>query len=232
MARIPASGDEAQGEQKRKHPATYTSTILEKLDEIVPDGIWCDPFIGIGKLYRLSTPARQFVGIEIEPEWASYDTRTIVGDARLQMAYWIDETTIRFDGFVTSPVYGNRMSDHHEANDGSRRTSYRHLLGRMPTVGSSATMYFWQESYQIFHLRSWADAYALTNDDGYFFLNVKNFIRKGEAQNVVGWHMKALREVGWRIETVYQVQTPGHRDGENADVRYDSEAIIVARKWA
>jgi hypothetical protein len=231
VTRIP-SGGEAQGEQRRKHPATYSASILSKLDEMVPDGIWCDPFVGTGKLYQLSTPSRQFVGVELEAEWAEYDERTICGDSLELMRHWVERETHRFDGFVTSPVYGNRMSDHHEAKDGSRRTSYRHLLGRMPSEGSSATMYFWQDSYQWFHRRAWSEAWYLTRPDGYFFLNVKNFIRNGDKQNVVGWHMKVLREVGWRIERVEQVGTPGHRDGENADARYDSEAIIVARKWA
>lgn len=229
MSRVKA-GVDAVRDVVVKHPATYSKAILEKLDELIGPGIWLDPFIGTGKLYSLTRPDRQFVGVELEPEWAGVDPRTICGDSLAWMTEIRDEGVTRFDGVVTSPVYGNRMSDHHDAKDGSRRRSYKFDLGRDVSEGSSCEMYFWQPEYQAFHLAAWSLAFGVTRDGGLMHLNVKNFIRNREPQYVVAWHMGALKRVGWKIEKVVQVGVPGLRDGENYEARFDTEAIIIAKR--
>ena len=75
------------GEVKVKHPATFSKAILERLDELVPNGVWLDPFAGTGKIEQLDRPGRGFVGIELEPEWAKVATLIEVheGDCRKVM---------------------------------------------------------------------------------------------------------------------------------------------------
>ncbi len=232
MVRIPATPPGTP--TPRKHPATFTKAILTKLDEIVPNGVYLDPFAGVCKIQRIQKLSRQFVCVELEPEWAVQapsPKQVIVGDSLVQMKEWRKDGT-RFDGVVTSPVYGNRMSDHHEASDGSRRTSYTHLLGHMPSEGSSATMYFWQPEYQKFHRKAWRRCYQVTRPGGVMFLNVKNFYRDKQLIDTVTWHADALVKAGWDAESMvqYPVFTPGHRDGENSEARVDHEVIIVARR--
>ena len=62
-----------------------------------------------------------------------------------------------FDAVVTSPCFGNRMADHHNAKDNSKRHTYRHYLGRELTKGSAAGMQ-WGEEYKHFHTEAWLEA--------------------------------------------------------------------------
>lgn len=233
MVRVPAtpSGTVAPA-LPRKHPATFTKAILDKLAEIVGNGVYLDPFAGVGKIQRIQKLSRQFICVEIEPEWieqAPIPQLTICADSLKQMKEWRKDGT-RFDGIVTSCVYGNRMSDSHEASDGSRRTSYTHLLGRPVSEGSSAAMYFWQPEYRAFHYKAWKRCYQVTRPGGDGFFNVKNFIRDREIVDTVSWHRDTLVSVGWEIMELIKVPTPGHRDGENSEARVDHEVIIKARR--
>lgn len=111
----------------RPHPAKWSAPIADRIttlvhaqaDRMCPrlDGAmrWFDPFAGVGQLLdRLAEhPDVEAVGVELEDEWAVQGQRVLVGDSTSLPAHW----TGLFDGVVTSPVYGNRMSDHHEARD-------------------------------------------------------------------------------------------------------------------
>lgn len=72
-----------------------------------------DPFAGLGRIHELPKRLGATVGVEIEPEWAELRRGTIIGDATALPAEWARS----FDAVATSPCYGNRMSDHHEAKD-------------------------------------------------------------------------------------------------------------------
>lgn len=226
-----------------KHPATWSRADLELLDRVVPPGLYLDPCAGVGKIHRLERDDRTFVGVEIEKPWADVDPRTIHGDMFEVVKDWADHAT-RFDGIVTSWVFGNRMSDSHNAQDASRRHSYTHDIRTMTgdneytlDENNAGTMYFWNDNYRDWHRRAYRLLHRVVNDsDKSSFFNVKNFYRtpkKGGAQiveRVVGWHMKTLLENGWRIVTVHEVGVPGLRHGENHEARADAEAIIEARK--
>ena len=88
---------------------------------------------------------------------------------------------------VTSPTYGNRLADHHNAKDGSRRISYTHTLGRTLTPGNSGAMH-WGKDYRLLHRLSWEEVARVLSIGGLFVLNVSNHIRKGEEVPVVQWH--------------------------------------------
>ena len=135
------------------HPATYTDALLPIFAELLlkshghsvavgpgPAKI-LDPFAGTGKIARLRAwlPQAEFYGYEIEPEWAEQARAAgcacTTGDSR-QMHY----PDAMFDAICTSPTYGNRMADHHEARDASPRHTYRHTLGRPLTPGNSGAL--------------------------------------------------------------------------------------------
>lgn len=72
-----------------------------------------DPFAGVGRIHDLPKRIAKTVGVELEPEWASCRSGTRRGDATKLPPRW----TGRFDVVATSPCYGNRMADSHEARD-------------------------------------------------------------------------------------------------------------------
>jgi tRNA G10 N-methylase Trm11 len=85
-----------------------------------------DPFAGTGRIHELShVPGVRTVGVEIEPEWARLSSGTVVADA---LALPVADSSVH--AICTSPTYGNRHADHHEACDPSLRRTYRHDLGR------------------------------------------------------------------------------------------------------
>lgn len=128
-----------------KHPAAYSPGVLDAFDDLLcerfPDGArLLDPFAGTGRIHLLSSDPRfnlryNTVGIELEPEWAAMHPATIVGDATA-----LPFPDHSFEMAATSPSYGNRMADHHEARDGSYRRTYRHVLGRPLNPNNSGGM--------------------------------------------------------------------------------------------
>jgi DNA modification methylase len=225
-----------------RHPAPFSNSIIDKLCELVPDGVYLDPFCGIGRVFQLTRDDRRFVGLELEREWAEQamvraesfgmsHTDVYCTDALKYMGRYAGAKSVkRFDGIVTSPVYGNRMSDHHNAQDMSTRRSYTHYLGHELTEGNSGAMYFWQEEYKEFHRRAWKLCAKVTKKGGMMYLNVSDFIRDKEIVKTVKWHAKALGKTGWKVEDIVDVGTPRFRDGANAELRVDAEAIIIARR--
>lgn len=93
------------------HPARFSDEVLEVLRDLVPPGsLVLDPFAGTGRIHEIAGDDVLTIGVEIEPEWACWHERTVVADALHLPEWW----TGLFDVVVTSPVYGNRMSDHQE----------------------------------------------------------------------------------------------------------------------
>ena len=71
-----------------------------------------DPFAGVGRVHELRRFGWQTVGGELEPAWAAAHPDTIVADA---LAFPADDGA--FDAVVTSPTWGSRMADHHDAKE-------------------------------------------------------------------------------------------------------------------
>lgn len=108
--------------EPRAHPAPFSLPVLDAIEPILEHEAFVqgkkklrvlDPFAGIGRIHDLP---HNTVGVELEPEWAQCHKDTEVGDA----------TKLRFransyDAVVTSPCYGNRMSDHHENKDSCKK---------------------------------------------------------------------------------------------------------------
>lgn len=215
-----------------RHPAKFSPTILSALSELLAEETErqgrrltvLDPFAGTGRVHSLEA---ETWGVEIEPEWATLHPRTIVGNA-LALPFVSDS----FDVIATSPTYGNRMADHHNAKDSSRRNTYRHTLGRALHPENSGQLQ-WGPRYCRFHADAWAEVHRVLRPGGLFLLNVSDHVRAGKVENVTGWHYDTLHGVfDFEIEREIQVATPRNRFGQNGAARVEHEVVFAARKAA
>ena len=222
-----------------KHPAKFSPGIMTEIKQVVSsllEGnparrplVVLDPFAGTGRIHELSTTFFQDVytwGIEIEREWASMHDMTVTGDSRHRI---IPACMKRVDVFVTSPCYGNRMADHHEARDSSKRNTYRHTLGRALTPGSAGAMQ-WGDAYRQLHIdvyKNMTNVYRRIGMPTWFILNMSDHIRKGKVVNVTAWHIATLEALGWKRKDWIRIPTRRQRQGENGHVRVEYEDVVV-----
>lgn len=206
-----------------KHPAPFTHALLPHLASmIVPADNILDPFAGIGRAHLLKELLPSWVNItcvELEPEWARQCNRGVVGNA-LRLPF----PDQYFDGVVTSPCYGNRMADHHEAKDGSARNTYRHKLGR-PLHPDNAGQLQWGYAYKNFHRLVWAEVRRVLAVGGVFVLNVKDHVRGGQRVLVCEWHKLCLQTSGFLLTDTLQVPVHGNGFGANGKLRVPYEII-------
>lgn len=212
---------------RTRHPAKYTNILLPVFAEMLKDSKRIlDPMAGTGKIFDLERwlPNAEIQAIEIEPEWAEMHPKTTLGNA-LYLP-WEDSF---FDAICVSCPYGNRMADHHEAKDASRRNTYRHALGRALHAENSGAMQ-WGEQYKAFHMAAWAEARRVLCGGGHFILNIKDHIRKGQRVRVTDWHCEALTALGFVELKRREIECPGQRQGANGHMRIDYESVILFEK--
>lgn len=207
-----------------KHPAKYTDVLLPIFQTILETNkcnTVLDPFAGTGKIHLLPFNT---VGVEIEPEWASLDNRTICGDAT-QLPF----NANTFDAICTSPTYGNRMADHHNAKDTSKRMTYTHTLGRQLHENNSGKMQ-WGKQYQLTHLKAWSEASRVLKPSGIIILNISDHIRKGTVQQVTDWHIQAIIGYGFTLIEHQRISTPRFGFGQHRTQRLEYESVITFKK--
>ena len=207
-----------------KHPAKFSKELLPVFTRILKEyntETVLDCFAGTGKIHSLPF---QTTGLEIEQEWAEMHDGTICGDAR-DMPF--DNES--FDAVCTSPTYGNRMADHHNAKDGSKRNTYTHKLGRQLTDGNSGKMQ-WGDEYCFLHISVWYECYRVLKNDGIFILNFKNHIRNGKEVDAFSWHVATLINTGFKLRSVEQIKLKGNRFGENGKARIPFEYVATFQK--
>lgn len=219
------------------HPAVFHDKIMAAISELLDSldvKTVFDPFAGTGRVHELR-PRYETYGMEIEPEWANHNGYvdrgfTVVADANRYLIEALSGHGLPtfFDAIVTSPCYGNRMADSHEAKDGSVRNTYRHKLGRPLAEGNSGSLQ-WGHEYRVFHERTW-DLVTRLLSPRVFVLNMKDHIRAGERQFVTDWHQGVLKGIGWELIDSRTVETPGNRYGANADLRVDYEHVLLFRR--
>lgn len=104
-----------------EHPAKWSKGVLTAVNAVVlargPElGEPCrvlDPFAGTGGIHALALDGLiEVIGVELEPEWAVNHPDTRVGNA-LELP--LGDRSVHV--VATSPCFGNRMADHHEAAD-------------------------------------------------------------------------------------------------------------------
>lgn len=212
--------------QKVRHPAKYTDALLPVFANMLKGRKRIlDPMAGTGKVFELQSwlPNAEIQGIEIEPEWCAMNPHTTLGNALCLP--WRDNY---FDAIVNSPTYSNRMADHHEAKDDSRRNTYRHALGRALHPDNSGQLQ-WGRKYCEFHYKAWTEAKRVLCPGGLFVLNIKDHIRAGKRIRVTLWHMICLQGLGFQYVTSKQIETPSNRQGANGDLRLPYESVILFR---
>jgi tRNA G10 N-methylase Trm11 len=218
----------------RNHPAVFSDSILRYLvnSDLLPMGTLLDPFAGTGKVHQLACAGRQTVGVEIEPEWAAMHPATVVGNA-LALPFEAES----FDGAVTSPVFGNRMSDSHRAKDGTLRRSYthdlQHLTGdpeRKLHPDNAGTLYAWQPKYWRFHHKAWRELHRVLRPGAAFFLDVSDCIHEGRRIDVVDNHAALCESIGFELTDTHEVKTPRNGYGAHGQTRVDVEHILELRR--
>ena len=204
-----------------KHPATYTNSFIPKFAELL---IGCenvlDIFGGIGKLALIKEHGftGKVICNELEREWAKTSPHNVdewhIGDAANMR--WAESNS--FDALCTSPTYGNRMADHHNAKDGSKRVTYKHFLGRDLNEANTGRMQ-WGDKYRQKHLEIYKECARVLKNGGLMILNVSDHIRKGQVVNVVKWHKEALTNFGMKLIDEIKIETPRMGFGQNAKSR-------------
>lgn len=214
----------AEGNARRAHPAKFSAAILEHLTALVNElhiESALDIFAGVGGIHALPTST---LGLELEHLWAACHSGPVtVGDAtRLPFR---DHAV---DAVITSPVYGNRMSDHHKARDNSRRNTYTHILGQPLRSGNAGAMRFPGKAYEELHRAAWSEAGRVARR--FLIVNCSDFIAKGQTVRVCDWHRDVISASGMTHARTILVETPRNRFGANAALRVDHEQIMVFTK--
>ena len=215
----------------KDHPAPFSDPILDQvadhLRETGQTGTVLDPFAGTGRVHELREMVGvDTIGIELEPEWAAKHPDTMEGNA-LELTNTFEPGSV--DAIATSPTYGNRMADHHDAKDDSVRLTYKHTLGRDLHDDNSGQLQ-WGDEYRRFHQIAWAEAAAALKPGGTLTLNIKNHFRDGQQQRVAEWHLDTLYDLGMTLIALDVVPTKGLMAGANADARTAAEFVMTFRK--
>lgn len=207
------------------HPAKFSEPILERIrPALEPDWLILDPFAGVGLVHTLSD---RTIGIEIEPEWASAHPRTICANS---MDMPLPDRCVQC--IVTSPTYGNRMSDHHEAKDNSQRYTYRHLLGRPLSSWNTGSFLCNNPLYTGIHDQVYAECYRVLDYGGLFILNISDHMHHGKQVRVSDWHIENLCGQGFTLLGEERIPTKRMRNGENRDARVTYELLVTFEKEA
>ena len=214
-----------------KHPAKFTDAFFDIFyDMLRGSKNVLDPFAGTGKIGKLKEFG--FDGTiyanEIEEEWLSPNEYHCDVLSYCD-AEFMDYPDGFFDAICTSPTYGNRMADHHNAKDGSKRITYTHCLGRQLTEGNTGNMH-WGVEYIRKHRQIYSNLARMIKPGGKFVLNVKNHIRRGKEVDVTSFHIAELRKNGFYVAEIRLVKTPGLKYGANASKRMDEECIVLLIK--
>ena len=215
-----------------KHPAKYSDIFLPTFANIAKDyNNLLDPFAGTGKIAMIKDYGYEgkITCNELEPDWI--DFRYLVDQWHFGDAEFMDwAANDEFDIIITSPVYGNRMSDHYdiEKHKATGRRAYQTFLGHDLHEENTGRMQ-WGTSYREKHRRVWIECRRVLEKKGLLVLNISDHIRNKEVVRVTDWHLDTLWELGFIVEDHYKIPTQRYKRGTNNEARVEYESIVVLR---
>lgn len=250
------------------HPAKYSVPVLTQIQQVLdmedrramrPLRVM-DSFAGTGLVHSLATAHGLHTwGVELEPEWAACEERTIVGNA-LALPF----PAGCMDGWLSSVCYGNRMADSHQAQDGcktcdgrgwvleldrvcptckgykmSRRNTYTHRLQAAtgdPTrklhTDNAGTLR-WGKGYRQFHERAYREALRCIRPGGFVIVNISNHLETSRGvtveHRVSEWTMNAWLMLGLHLIGSWPIETRRNGQGANRDTRCEFEHVMAFR---
>lgn len=212
-----------------KHPAVYSNDFIEIFASfLINKKTVLDPFGGTGKIALIKNFGfnGKVICNEMEPEFTSNGLYP-VDEWYYEDAEYLN--ILNIDAICTSPTYGNRMADHHNAKDNSKRITYTHYLGKQLKDGNTGKMQY-GDTYKEKHKRIYLNLYNILNANGIFILNVSNHIRKGVEIDVISFHKDTLINTGFSFIKEIKIETKRMRYGNNSEKRVKHESILVFEK--
>jgi SAM-dependent methyltransferase len=213
------------------HPAKYSDIMLPVFAKQLQGYLKVlDPMAGTGKLAQIYLHGYhgQIYCNEIEPDWQKSDhpEEVIWSFTDAEHLPYRDGS---FDAICTSPTYGNRLADHWNRKDTSKRFSYTFNLGKELHPENTGKMH-WGKSYREKHILIWKECLRVLRDNGKFIVNVSDHIRNYQLIPVVQWHKDTLLSLGLTLKEEYPISTPRLRYGSNHKARVGVEWILVFQK--
>lgn len=161
-----------------------------------------DPMAGKGKILDLGDgawlhdPRWRLHASELEPEWCAADhriRRAEASDELARCARW------PLTAIVYSPPFGNRMADTYlpPPTDTSVRHTYTVALGRPPTPGSAAALY-WGGEYRGAMWKIYRSTAEAAGDSTLVIVEIADHVEDGRLVNVTDWTRWALQQAGLR----------------------------------
>ena len=221
------------------HPAKYTDAFIPIFADLLKGRkVVLDPFAGTGKISMIKNFgfSGKIICNEIEKDFADIEKKDFslfgslvdewhIGDAE-KMEYLKD---CSIDAICTSQTYGNRMADSFIAKNGSKYITYTHCIGHKLKDGNTGKMQF-GEQYQAKHKSIYKELFRVLKNNGIFICNVSNFIKNGKEVDVVGFHKKAIQDIGFSFVEEKKIKTPRMGFGANREKRVNEESILVFKK--
>jgi len=209
----------------RKHPAKYTDNFLVTIADLLYgfENV-LDPFAGTGKIVMIKNWGfkGKIICNEIEKEWSIYKAdEWHFGDA--EKMNWASDSSI--SAICTSPTYGNRMADHFNARDESKRFTYKHFLGKDLNDQNTGKMQ-WGKKYRQKHLKIYKECFRVLKNKALMIINVSDHIRNKKNVPVSDWHKKTILGLGFTLRDVIKLSSPRMKFGENPN-RANFENLFV-----
>lgn len=215
---------------KIEHPAKFSDKFIPIIAEILENRnikTVFDPMAGTGKiaLIRKFGFKGRIICNELESDWVNKEYTVdhwYFEDA--ENLFFIKNESI--ECICTSPTYGNRLADHWQRKDTSKRFSYSFNIGRELHEENTGKMQ-WGAKYRQKHESIWREMYRILTKQGLFILNISNHIRSGIEQKVAEWHKEFCEQIGFKLLEVKEIETPRLRYGKNSKSRTKCEYIFI-----
>jgi DNA modification methylase len=209
------------------HPAVFSDQFLPIFYEELKDmNIILDPFAGTGKIALIKDLGfkGKIICNDLEPEYATLKQYPVDKWHHKDAAILSFDNAL--DAIVTSPTYGNRMADSHNAKDNSKRITYTHQLGRKLNSENTGAMQ-WGNNYKQKHIRCYNNFWSILKVGGKLIINISDHIRKGEVIPVAEWTKNTLLTIGFNLVKTYEIPVKRMKFGQNSCLRIEHEYIFV-----